>query len=127
MMAELIWEERELERLEREAVGLLRSLGLCPFRRGDQELCLLIALAAARPEQLADGLGPLYAELARRRGGNPIAVERSVRRGLRRLWRQGDQMLLRRWFARLEGGRCPGSAAFLNVLVQKLRERQALR
>lgn len=123
-MTELPCTEAELAQWERAAAQLLRGLGLCPFRRGDRTVCLLLALAAACPEQIPEGLGQLYGEVARRRGGTAGSVERALRRSLNRIWRQGDALLLNRWFARLKGGRCPGNGAFLTVLARKLREQQ---
>lgn len=118
------WNEEELAQWEWAAARLLRGLGLCPFRKGDRALCLLLALAAAHPEQLAEGLEALYAETAQRKGVAADSVERVARRSLYRLWKQGDRRLLRSWFARLKGGPCPGNAAFLTILARKVREGQ---
>lgn len=120
------WTEEELAQWERAAARMLRGLGLCPVLRGDRRLCLLLALAAAWPEQLALGLEPLYREAARRRGGTLQSQQRALRRSLLRLWRRGDRLLLGRWFARLKGGGCPGNQAFLLVLSGKLREQNPL-
>lgn len=118
------WTEEELAAWERAAAQLLRGLGLCPFRKGERVVCLMVAMTAAWPEQLARGLGPLYGEAARRSGSTAGSVERVLRRELTRLWRQGDRRLLGSWFARLKGDHCPGSAAFLMVLSQKVRQGQ---
>lgn len=113
--------ELTLSQWEEAAAGLLRELGLCPFRRGDRLLCQALALAAERPERLVEGVGPLCAELAQKRDSTPAAVERSLRRGLDQLWQRGDRLLLRGWFPRLDGGRRPGSAAFLTILARQVR------
>lgn len=114
-------EQKRLEQLERQAAQLLRQLGICPFRRGDRLLCQALALAAADPERLPEGMGPICAELARRNASSPDAVERALRQVLRRLWQQGDRKLLRDWFPRLEENRRPGSAAFLLVLSRRMQ------
>ncbi|MGM9593745.1 MAG: sporulation initiation factor Spo0A C-terminal domain-containing protein [Candidatus Onthomonas sp.] len=113
--------ELTLQQWEESAARLLRELGLCPFRRGDQLLCQALALAAERPERLVEGIGPLCAELAEKRGGTPTAVERSIRRSLDQLWQRGDRLTLRGWFPRLDGGRRPGSAAYLTILARQVR------
>ncbi|MGM9538504.1 MAG: sporulation initiation factor Spo0A C-terminal domain-containing protein [Candidatus Onthomonas sp.] len=113
--------ELTLQQWEESAARLLRELGLCPFRKGDRLLCQALALAAERPERLMDGIGPLCAELAEKRGGTAAAAERSLRRSLDQLWQLGDRLLLRGWFPRLDGGRRPGSAAFLTILARQVR------
>ena len=123
-MAAPPWTEEELAAWEQAAAQLLRGLGLCPFRKGERVVCLMVAMTAAWPDQLARGLEPFYGEAARRSGSTVGSVERLLRRGLTRLWRQGDRRLLGSWFARLKGGRCPGSAAFLTVLSRKVRQGQ---
>lgn len=116
------WTEEELAVWEQASAQLLRGLGLCPIHKGERLVCLLVAMTAAWPDQLARGLEPLYAEAARRSGGTADSIERLLRRELTRLWRQGDRRLLGGWFPRLKGGRCPGSGAFLMVLARKVRE-----
>ena len=120
-MGQAEWAELTLQQWEERAAQLLREMGLCPFRRGDRLLCQALALAAAHPEGLVEGMGPLCAELAGRWDSTPAAVERSLRRSLDQLWQRGDRLLLRGWFPRLDGGRRPGSAAFLTILARQVR------
>lgn len=106
---------------DQAAAALLRELGLCPFRRGERDLCRVLALAAEEPERLAEGVGSYCVRAAGERGVDPRAVERNLSRQLERLWQGQPQ--LRRWFPRCLGR--PSAAALLTVLAGELRRRGA--
>ena len=120
--ADLAGPSSEEDYLELRVRMLLQQLGLLPNRKAFRYLTLAVCLWVTSEEQNVLISKDIYPAVARRFGVTPVAVERSIRQAIARLWQCGNQQALERMFpcGVPGGGGAPSNSRFLAAMAQSL-------